>query len=87
MIYMMYDITVLYVIILLVVRCQNNSASEEETELLDELAADFAAHDFDLKYLIRGIVASQTYQRTSRKTHDSQNEPQQFARMAVLFGR
>ena len=52
-------------------------------ELLDELAADFAAHDFDLKYLIRGITASQTYQRTSRKTHDSQNEPQQFARMAV----
>ena len=52
-------------------------------ELLDELAADFAAHDFDLKYLIRGITASQTYQRSSRKTHDSQNEPQQFARMAV----
>ena len=52
-------------------------------ELLDELAADFAAHDFDLKYLIRGITASNTYQRTSRKTHDSQNEPQQFARMSV----
>ena len=52
-------------------------------ELLDELAADFAAHDFDLKYLIRGITASQTYQRTSRKTHATQSEPQQFARMAV----
>ena len=50
---------------------------------MDELAADFVAHDFDLKYLIRGITASQTYQRTSRKTHESQNEPQQFARMAV----
>ncbi len=52
-------------------------------ELLVELAADFAAHDFDLKHLIRGITASKTYQRTSRKTHDSQTEPQQFARMAV----
>ncbi len=52
-------------------------------ELLNELAADFAAHDFDLKYLIRGIAASKTYQRSSRKTHVSQTEPQQFARMAV----
>ena len=59
----------------------NNKPSHPE--LLDELAADFAAHDFDLKFLIRAITASQTYQRTSRKTHDSQSEPQQFARMSV----
>ena len=52
-------------------------------ELLDALALDFAEHDFDLKYLIRGITASQTYQRSSRKTHQSQSEPQQFARMSV----
>jgi len=52
-------------------------------ELLDELATDFAQHDFDLKYLIRGITASQTYQRSSQRTHDSQSEPQQFARMPV----
>jgi hypothetical protein len=52
-------------------------------ELLDELATDFVAHDFDLKYLIRGITASKTYQRSSRKTHESQTEPQQFARMSV----
>jgi hypothetical protein len=52
-------------------------------ELLDELAADFTAHDFDLKYVIRGITMSQTYQRSSRKTDPGQNEPQQFARMAV----
>ena len=53
------------------------------SELLEELASDFAAHDFDLKYLIRSMTASMTYQRTSRKTHESQSEPQQFARMAV----
>ena len=52
-------------------------------ELLDELSDDFAAHDFDLKYLIQAITASQTYQRSSRKTHPSQSEPQHFARMAV----
>ena len=52
-------------------------------ELLEALALDFAEHDFDLKYLIRGITASKTYQRSSRKTHESQSEPQQFARMSV----
>ena len=59
----------------------NNQPSHPE--LLDELAAAFAAHQFDLKFLIRGIVASKTYQRSSRKTDPSQNEPQQFARMSV----
>ena len=52
-------------------------------ELLEELAADFAAHDFDLKYLIRAITTSKTYQRSSRQTHRSQTEPQHFSRMAV----
>ncbi len=35
-------------------------------ELLAYLADDFAAHGFDLRYLIGGVVKSQTYQRTSR---------------------
>ncbi len=35
-------------------------------ELLDALAADFVAHDFDLRQLIRTIVSSRTYQLTSR---------------------
>ena len=34
-------------------------------ELLDELARQFAAHEFDLKFLIRAITASQAYQLTS----------------------
>lgn len=59
----------------------NNKPSHPE--LLDELARDFVAHDFDLKYLIRAITLSKTYQLSSRKTHDSQDEPQQFARMSV----
>jgi hypothetical protein len=35
-------------------------------ELLSFLGDDFAAHRFDLRYLIRGITNSQTYQLTSR---------------------
>jgi hypothetical protein len=51
-------------------------------ELLDELVRQFVAHDFDLKYLIRAITGSQTYQRSSRQTHPRQAEPRRFARAA-----
>jgi hypothetical protein len=34
-------------------------------ELLELLAADFAAHQFDVKYLLREIALSQAYQRSS----------------------
>lgn len=33
-------------------------------QLLDALTADFIAHDFDLKHLLRTIVSSHTYQRS-----------------------
>ncbi len=46
-------------------------------ELLDALTADFVAHNFDLKHLVRTIVTSHTYQRTYRtnewNTDDSTN--------------
>lgn len=46
-------------------------------ELLDALTKDFVAHKFDLKHLMRRIVTSQTYQRTSiplaTNRHDEQN--------------
>lgn len=35
-------------------------------ELLDALTADFVAHNFDVKHLIRMITASHTYQRSYR---------------------
>ncbi len=44
-------------------------------ELLDFLAKEFAAHEFDLKFLIRAITASRTYQLSSRRTHKSQADP------------
>lgn len=52
-------------------------------ELLDELARQLAAHRFDLKFLMRAITASKAYQRASASTHASQDDLQQFARMAV----
>jgi hypothetical protein len=52
-------------------------------ELLDELSRQFAAHGYDLKYLIRSIVASRTYQRTSRQTHAGQTDRRLFARAQV----
>jgi hypothetical protein len=52
-------------------------------ELLDELTRAFVAHRYDLKFLIRAITASRTYQLTSVATDPTQNEPRTFARMAV----
>jgi len=50
-------------------------------ELLDELAKDFAAHRFDLKYLIRAITSTRAYQLTS--AGKDKMEPGTFARMPV----
>jgi hypothetical protein len=52
-------------------------------ELLDELAREFAAHKYDVKFLIRAITASQTYQRASAVSHPSQKDLRLFARMPL----
>jgi hypothetical protein len=52
-------------------------------ELLDELARSFVAARFDVAYLIEALCLSQAYQRTSARTHASQDDPRRFARMAV----
>ena len=52
-------------------------------ELLDEIAADLVAHDFDLKYLIKAITSTKAYQLSSRKLDGDPDQPQQFARMSV----
>lgn len=52
-------------------------------ELLDELTREFIAHKFDLKFLMRVVVGTKAYQRTSRQTHPSQADPRAFARMPV----
>jgi hypothetical protein len=52
-------------------------------ELLDELAREFRAHQYDLKYLIRGILASDAYQRTSAADDGRPANPRLLARMAI----
>jgi hypothetical protein len=52
-------------------------------ELLDELVKQFVGHRFDLRYLIRAITLSRTYQRSSRQTHSRQADPRLFARAAT----
>jgi hypothetical protein len=50
-------------------------------ELLDELARQLIAHKYDLKFLMRAITASRTYQRSSvAATH---TDPRLFANMMV----
>lgn len=52
-------------------------------EVLNLLAEEFIAHDFDVKFIIRVIAATQAYNLTSRLTDQSQQTPGMFARMAV----
>jgi hypothetical protein len=52
-------------------------------ELLDELAQAFIDADFDIKFLIRAITATEAYQRTSSLSDSSQSDARQFARMPV----
>jgi hypothetical protein len=48
-------------------------------ELLEELARQFAAHDFDLKFLIRAITSSRAYQLSSLAPNKGEDDPHQFA--------
>jgi hypothetical protein len=53
-------------------------------ELLDLLAHEFAAHRFDVKFLIRAITASRAYQLTSDATHQPEAPAKElFARMPL----
>ncbi len=54
-----------------------------DPELLDLLARAFAEARFDLPYLIRAIGSSRAYQRTSARTHASQDDARLPARVAV----
>ena len=52
-------------------------------EVLDLLAEQFAAHDFDLKFLARTITATSVYQLSSIQTDSSQENASQFAKAAL----
>ncbi len=52
-------------------------------DVLDELARQLIAHKYDLKYLIRSVVLTRAYQRSSRATQPAQDDLRLFARAAV----
>jgi hypothetical protein len=52
-------------------------------ELLDALAKDFVAHRFDLKYMVRTIMSSRTYQRSAHPTSSNREDEGNFARAIV----
>jgi hypothetical protein len=59
----------------------NNPPSHPE--VLQLLADQLVAHDFDLRFLIRTMTMTRVYQATSRQTHSSQVDTTQFARSAL----
>jgi hypothetical protein len=61
----------------------NDENKPSHPEILDDLARQFADHDFDLKFLIRAIALTKAYQLTSAATDVSQDDVRQFSRMAV----
>ena len=61
----------------------NDQNKPSHPELLDELAATFTASGFDLKYLVRAIALSETYQRASVGTDSRQLDARLFARFPV----
>lgn len=53
-------------------------------ELLEDMAGQFAANGFDVKYLYRAICNSETYQRTSKPTKDNETaSPLTYSRMNI----
>ncbi|MGE3808864.1 MAG: DUF1553 domain-containing protein, partial [Gemmataceae bacterium] len=50
-------------------------------DLLDALTQDFIAHKFDVRHLMRTIVMSQTYQRSSKPNETNEHDDMNFSRM------
>jgi hypothetical protein len=49
-------------------------------QLLDELTKDFVAHKFDVRHLMRRIVTSETYQRSSVSNETNAHDDMNFSR-------
>jgi hypothetical protein len=58
-----------------------NPPSNEE--LLDALTKDFVAHQFDVKYLIRTMMNSAAYQRSSRANETNQQDERYYSRYII----
>jgi hypothetical protein len=60
---------------------QTNPPTNEE--LFDSLAKDFVAHKFDVKYLMRTIMNSATYQRSSKPTPENVTDDRFYSHYLV----
>jgi len=54
-------------------------------ELLDLLASDLAAHQYDIKWFLRELALTETYQRSSRLPGQPNQEPTQFQPQSYLI--
>ncbi|HYV39124.1 MAG TPA: DUF1553 domain-containing protein [Gemmataceae bacterium] len=59
----------------------NNPATHPE--LLIALAEQFKRHNYDLKYLVKSIVMSDTYQRSSKPSQGNDSDTEFFSRMYI----
>jgi hypothetical protein len=57
--------------------------SGHHPELIDELAREFIAHGYDLKFLVRTITATKAYQLSSLRRNEAQEQKQRFACMPL----
>jgi hypothetical protein len=61
----------------------NDDVIVTHPEMLDELARQFVAHKYDVKYLIRAITSTKAYQRSSKGNPEAREEVVHFARMSI----
>jgi hypothetical protein len=59
---------------------QRDTNPPSNPELLETLAKDFVAHNFDVKHVIRTIATSRIYQLSSTPTEHNKDDRQNFAR-------
>ncbi|WP_437225192.1 DUF1553 domain-containing protein [Planctomicrobium sp. SH661] len=52
-------------------------------ELLDALASNFTAYQYDFKKLVRDICLSKTYQRTTRRNESNMTDERNFAHQTI----
>jgi len=57
-----------------------DSNPPSNSELLDALAADFVKHKFDRRHILRVILNSETYQRSSKSVPGNEDDDRYFSR-------
>ena len=58
-------------------------APQSNVAVLDELAGAFVKQKYDLGWLIRAVTSTKAYHLSSARSHPSQDDPRQFACMAL----